>query len=172
MSIVIPGLLVTGTFLIVAVFIFITVLDTGRNQAESILEATDLRGERLATLISIDSVVSGSPITVKVDNIGSATIGKSANMDVILRYMPDGGGPDPVVKRLTYVTGSPSHNESNPEWSIVSISPDTFNPGLWDPGEQAELQLHPVPHVEDQTTPTVVIVTPNGATDSTSFVAT
>ena len=166
MSVLIPGVLVTGTFFTVAFLIFTDVLDTGRDQAISLLEATDLRGDQLVTLISIASVEGDSPITVRVDNIGDTAIVKAAQMDVFMRYIPETGN-DPLVKRLTHVAGSPNDNQ----WSIVSISPDTFNPGLWDPGEQAELELNPVPNANEGSTHTVVVATPEGVSDSTSFVA-
>ena len=166
MTVVIPGMLVMSTFLIVATLIFTTALNMGRPQAISMLEAADEHSERLATVISIVSVTGDNPVIGLVDNDGSTIIGDVGMMDVFLQYIPSTGS-EPVARRFTYAVSNPSDNQ----WTINSYSPDTFNPGLWDPSEQVELELRPVPAAKAASTATLVVATPNGATDSRSFVA-
>ena len=168
MTVALTGVLVIVTFTLVALDGFNLALRTGWSQTSRFTEASELETARLASLISINSITfpaEASPITVTVDNLGGTTISIGADMDIILHYIPEGAA-DPVLKRLTFVAGVPGHSN---EWGLGSISTDTINQGLWDPLEQASLLLHPEPHVKLGETHTVVVVSPNGVVDSSSF---
>ena len=175
MSVVIAGVLIIGTFLLVAWTISATVLDTGTTQATALRQASELRADRLGTLISITSVTSldsgdGTNLTVVVKNTGAVSVSKFTDMDVLVQYTTPPG--DLAIKRLSYVTGT----SGNDEWSlcsgdplVCSISPDVFNPNIWDPDEAATISLRVVPLVKVGTSGTVVVVVPEGVSDSTTF---
>jgi hypothetical protein len=85
-------------------------------------------------------------------------------MDVIGRYIEPSGTLH--IQRFPYVASDPPGND---QWTIASISPDAFNPGLWDPGERATFKLKVSPPIQIGSVATVVLATPNGVSDSISF---
>ena len=175
MSIAIPGILVIATLLLAWVIISASVLDTGTTQAVSLSQTSGLRAERLGTLISITSANpvttgGGTNVTVVVKNTGAVSVSKFPDMDVLVRYTLETG--DLATKRLSYVTGTAGTDE----WSlcsggpmVCSISPDAFNPNIWDPDETATLSMRVVPEMKSGTSGTVVVVVPGGISDSTTF---
>ena len=166
MGIIIPEMVVMTTFLMMAILLSCWTLDASRDQSVSILDVVNLRESQLVPPISIVGAQGADPVTILVDNVGDTLIADAAKMDVFIRYVPD-GGVDPVVKRLDHVAGNPG----NDQWTVTSLSPDNMNPGIWDPSERATLTLQPAPVVEEDTSVTVVVSTPQGFGDSTTYVA-
>ena len=128
----------------------------------AIREVSELTGERVRTEISfVTSTVSGSNLTVDVENTGNTSITAYTRMDLIVDYIRTGGGPSGTqnVERLAYVASSPR----NLEWTDLSLTPDTYQPGIWDPGEtlRMDADLNP-PKTGDGNTNTVWVSTPNG----------
>ena len=168
MGMVISGVLLTATMLLTAMTISGTILQTGATQAVSLNQALEVRGEQLGTSVTIISTAAqttggGTEVTVVVKNAGAVSVSAFPDMDVLAQYTTQTG--DSVLKRLTHVTGAPGSDE----WSLCagvpmacSISPDTFNPNIWDPDEEATLILKLVPPMKNNTTGSVVVVMPSG----------
>ena len=77
-------------------------------------------------------------------------------MDFIVEYI--NALSNQVVTRLTYTTGVLANNE----WKKISISPDSYQPGAWDPNETITLEALLSPTQKTDSTATVSITTPNG----------
>ena len=180
MSIAIAGILVIITLLLAAMLTFGAVLTTTTNQAASLREASGARVDRVTGALSITSTstgaaVGGTNITVVVGNTGAvsysgeASSGDFSHVDFLTEYTDSTG--DKLVKRLTYVckslcnvAGSPGDNE----WTITGISPDSYNPDIWDPDETATISSKVAPAIGGSTTATVAVVVPGGVSDTAS----
>ena len=81
------------------------------------------------------------------------------HMDFIVKYQENPSG-DWQIKRLTYIDGSPG----NDEWNNGTTTPDSFHPGIWDPGETITLEAIINPPQQGGTTGTLHVATPNGVT--------
>lgn len=175
MSIVIAGALVMGTFLLVAMFLFGTVLGTTTTQGSSLSEASELRVSQIAGTISIVSTGAvdsgdGTDITVTGDNVGAVSYANFSDLDVLAKYINSTG--DLEAKRLAHVckqlcgsSGDPGDNQ----WTVSSITPDSYNPKMWDPDEEVVIKLRVVPSVKTGTSGTVVVVVRGGVSDSAYF---
>jgi hypothetical protein len=157
-----------ATLLVTVLLLGGATLTMGWAQASALQDAAELQGERARTEIGITRITSGDSgggtnVTVQVKNRGATTFGNRPSMDVMVRYTSYLDQLE--VKRLTYTSGTPGDNQ----WTVSSISPDVFNPDLWDPEETATLSLRVVPKVKSGTTATVVVATPNGVSASRSF---
>ena len=132
-------------------------------------EAADLAGERSRTQVSfVTSTISGSDLFVDVANTGNTSISDYKDMDFIVLYVGPGGQTGTLkAERLTYEPGNPAARE----WTDLSIAPDTFQPGIWDPGETISLEGHlsPGPKTGQGETNTVWVSTPNGVTTIGTF---
>ena len=175
MSTVISGTLVIVVFLLVASLTFGAVLGTTSTQGASLRDASESRVSQVAAAISISSTLAadssgGTHITVTVANTGTISYGDFSNMDVITKYLNSTG--DQEVKRLVYVCkdlcGAPGNPGDN-QWTISGISPDSYNPKMWDPDESATMLLRVVPVVKAGSSGTVVVVVPGGVSDATYF---
>lgn len=166
MSIVIPGGLIIATLLLTSVLLFGTSLNARAIQAQAFKEFADVNTERLGSAIDITSATAsnlnnGTDVTVVVKNIGSGSIAIFDQMDVIMHYTTP---PNVLVgTRLAYTTANPPGDNL---WTKTGISPDSLNPGMWDPNETLTISLRVVPKIKDGTTGTLVIATPKGVTDS------
>lgn len=171
MSSVLAGVWVMATFIITTIVLSFSIVTAGLIHGQSIQEVALVEGERMRTAITIASAVSGdgvgaSTVTLGVDNTGSTTVSAMEDMDAFLIYTAADSTPRTV--RLSYVTSGPNDDE----WLRSAVSPDTFNPGLWDPTEQATLALKASPAIKSDTVATVVLSTPNGITASRSWIHT
>lgn len=169
MSIVLAGAWVLAIFVVSALLLAMTIFGSAFIQGDALREAAVLEGEQVRTSISIASTTNSTAggattVTLLVDNTGLVTVVNRQQMDVIVRYIEPNGTLN--IKWLPYVASDPPGND---QWTIVSISPDAFNPGLWDPGERATLKLIVAPPIQIASVATVVIATPNGVSDSVSF---
>ena len=129
----------------------------------AVREAAAVSGERERTEITfVTSTVSGSNLQVDVKNTGNISISNYAKMDFIVDYIQSPGAPEgtPNVERLTYATSSPA----SLQWTDLSLTPDTYQPLLWDPGETITLDanLSPGPKAGFGYSNTVLVSTPNG----------
>ena len=141
------------------------VSDIARGAA--IKEAAHLSGERSRTDIDVVQFTNiGTKIDVDVKNNGNTSISDFAQIDYIIRYTQTAGEGTLTVERLDYLQGS----STNGDWQInPPISPDTFQPGIWDPGETMPLSgnLSGVP--ESLSTGIVWVSTPNGVVATGNF---
>jgi hypothetical protein len=169
MSIVLAGAWVLLIFVVTALVLAVTIFASSFTQGEALREAAFLLREQVHASISIASTTNSTAggattVTIPVDNTGLVTVVRRQQMDVIVKYI----GPDGTLhlKWLPYVASDPPGND---QWTIASISPDAFNPGLWDPGERATFKLKVSPVIPIGNVATVLIATPNGVSDSISF---
>ena len=157
------GVMITGAVLLARAA---TVSDTLTGSA--IREASAISGERSRTEITfVTSTIGGSNLTVDVNNTGNTSITDYAKMDFIVDYFRTGGplGTEEAL-HLDYVTSTPS----NRKWTNMSLTPDTYQPGIWDPGETLKLDasLNP-PKTGDSIINTVWVSTPNGVVTMGTF---
>ena len=168
MSLVISGLIVVAMLLSAFGLLGGTQLQAWTEQVEAMRADLARQGARARTLISAVSATataggSSTQVQVAVDNDGAEAVHPPSEMDVIVLYTAVNGST--VLTRLTYTGGGVGSNE----WTLSGLSPDRGNPGIWDPGERATLDLNLVPPAKAGTTGLVVISTPNGVTDQVYF---
>lgn len=169
MSIVVAGLWVAVTLLAGILTMGYTIFSTSMAQGDAFRDASRLTLERARTRISVANINNsldgeGTSVTVYANNTGETLISRPSQMDILVRYTQADGSL--AVKRLVYATACPPAGDG---WCIAGWSPDSFNPSLWDPGEQATLNLNLAPSMLCQSPATVVIVAPNGVTTLGNF---
>jgi hypothetical protein len=140
--------------------------------ALSVEEITAARGEVMRTGISLLSAGrSGSNIEVTLSNSGQMKLASFSKWDVIAQYYSSGGTY--YTKWLPYTEGILGDNE----WQKTGIyldagaaTPEAFEPNILNPGEEMkiEAQLNPTP--QSGTSVEVIISTPNGVQESTTFI--
>lgn len=169
MATVVGGLWVIATLLLSVLLLGQTLFGTSSVQGAALLVASRTAVERARTAISIANatsadVGSGTDVTVTANNTGGVSIFKASQMDMLIRYTAVDSSL--VVRRLTYST---SCALTEGQWCLNTLTPDSFNPGAWDPGELAQFKLRLVPAVQCDTTLTVVAVAPNGISGLGNF---
>lgn len=171
----VAGAFIIGTFLVVAALSFTDILGTSATQDDSLRQASELRASQVTAGISVSSTSAvasggGTDVTVLVYDEGSSSYADFSQMDVLVQYTTDTG--DWEVKHLEYVCMQLCGGSGDPgqdEWTISSISPDTYNPNVWDPDETATLLLRVVPAAQAGTSATVLVVVPEGIYQSAYF---
>lgn len=137
-----------------------------RVMQERILERarTDL------SIITSTTKSSGSIIELTVRNEGKTKLVDFERWDVIVDYYQTSG--EVLQKWLPYSPTSPLDNE----WNVAgiysngaSLSPEVYDPGILNSGEEAILQIKVMPSVGLTTTNRVTVSVPNGARFSTVF---
>ena len=167
----ISGVLIISSFLLASVLMFNAFLTTSSTQAQSIRNLGRLNQQKAGSEISITSGTvtasvtgSGTNMTLLVDNIGSQSVQSFDEMDLIVQYTDSAGVA--VLKYLTYSDGGAGDNQwTNP---VTGLTPDTFNPRMWDPDETMSIELRVAPSVKQGTSALVVVNTPRAARDQTS----
>ncbi len=146
-------------------------LTTSSTQAQSIRNLGRLNQQKAGSEISITSGIvtasvtgSRTDMTLLIDNIGSQSVQSFDEMDVIVQYT--GSDDATVLKYLAYNAGGAGDNQ----WTnlVTGITPDTFNPRMWDPDETMTIELRVTPAVKQGTSALVVVNTPRAARDQTS----
>ena len=175
MGTVISGAMIVGALLTVSLLIFSTFLTSSATQATSVQYASDAVIQQTNGVISITSTGAadtgdGTSITGDISNTGSISYSTFSELDVLVRYTDSTG--DQVAKRLQYVCkdlcGDSTDLGSN-KWTVSSISPDGYNPKMWDPDEKVVLELKADPTVKSGTSGILVVVVPGGVLDSAYF---
>ncbi len=169
MNVVAGGVFIIGTLILSALLLTSSLVTNSYVQGSAFNQSAELQGIRLRTSIALIDASSSdsngvSVVNVQAGNNGSVSIVKRVLMDMIIRYTAVDG--QQIASRLSYSSQTPL---SNNEWTFTSISPDVFNSGMWDPGEQATFQLKVSPAIKSGTIATVAVVTPNGVDVSRSF---
>ena len=175
MSIAISGTFVMVVFLLVSMLTYEAILGTTATQGTSLQEASEARLAQVGATISIASTSAadsgdGTNVTVLIDNSGAISYGQIADMDVLTKYTNSTG--DLEIKRLDYVCKQLCGDSTDPaanQWTVSSISPDSYNPKMWDPDERATVFLRLSPLVKASTSGTVVVAVPGGVSDSAYF---
>ena len=166
MSIIAPGIMVITIFLLASALMFGTFLTASATQGDSLKDLATVNTAQAGDQLDITSAVVDSPdtgdLTVTVDNTGSSSTPDFSRMDVILEYTDTSNNA--VVTYLDHSTSAPGNNE----WTIPGsgISPDTFNPNMWDPDEVITIDILVSPAVKSSTAALVAVVTPWGISDT------
>ena len=157
----IGGILVIGVLLGAVVLMSRASILANTTVGTAVKQAADVAGERSRTDLNVvDFPTVGTKVDVNVKNTGNTSISDFPHMDYIVAYTQVAGGPSgsPVVERLTYITGSPPSGR----WGNLGMTLDSFQPGVWDPGETALLSGGLTNTPLSGTTGTVWISSPNG----------
>ena len=171
MSAIIGGIFVTAMMAIVMPLYFMESLRSGVSWSQ-VIDQKILRIEnRIQTWVILDSAdvlpQGGDYPTVikaKLNNRGSTAIGRFDEMHLVAMYTNSSGHR--VINRLVHVEGSASMTN---EWMVSNIIPDTLEPGVLNPGEQATLTLVLDSNVMQGTYGTLHLATSNGVTTSAVF---
>ncbi|MDX2137646.1 MAG: cadherin-like domain-containing protein [Chloroflexota bacterium] len=127
------------------------------------LEATAIR------IASIQILNSGNQIAVTVHNEGQLKLADFDDWDVFVQYYDSSTSPVYVMDRLEYSNSSPSTNEWHEEQIYVStdaVAVESFEVGLFNPGEALVLHLNVSPAVGVGQTAHVTVTTTNGVSAS------
>ena len=155
MGLIVPGVTLTAVFLLLAWSIFNSVLATTNDQTDSLRVTNELQLDRLKTLVSISSDRGcKSDYVVTADNLSKGvSFGDFSEIDVIVRYLNTTA--DDIVNRLAFST----------DWT-ASISGDTTNPNVWDPGEKMAIFFTLTPDRQPRTLPIIGVTVPGGVSDT------
>jgi archaellin len=172
MSSLASGIIVIASFLLASVIMFGTFLTMSTTQSQSLKDLGNTNKEKIGSSISITSAIVSAAsagvstdLTLEVDNTGSQSVADFSEMDVIVQYTDS--SDNLVQKYLTYSASGYDDNEwTNP---ITGVTPDTFNPRMWDPDETFTINLRLAPEVKSGTSALVVVITPKAASDQTSI---
>ena len=170
MATVIAGMVVITTFLLTSVMMFGAFLTTSVSQGESLRVLTHVSNKRLGSGLTIESASvvtpAGPDVAVQVDNSGNQSVVRFDELDVILKYTDTDNIA--ALTYLPYTSGALGNNQ----WTIATtgVQPDSFNPGMWDPGEILPIDLRVSPAIKAGTAAEVVVGTPWGVNDKNSVV--
>lgn len=170
MATVLAGMLVMTTFLLTSMMMFGTFLSTSVSQGESLKALAGVSIKRLGSALTITSasvVTPGGPdVAVQVDNSGTQSVVRFGELDVILKYTDTDNNA--ALRYLLYTSGALGNNQ----WTIATtgVLPDSFNPGMWDPGEILPIDLRVSPAIKAGTAAEVVVGTQWGVNDESSVV--
>ena len=170
MGTVLAGMVVITTFLLTSVLLFGAFLSTSVSQGQSLKVLTDVGSKRLGSALAITSasVVTpgGADVAVQVDNSGSQSVVRFGELDVILKYTDT--DDIAALRYLAYTSGALGSNQ----WTIATtgVQPDSFNPGMWDPGETLPIDLRVSPAIKAGTAAEVVVGTQWEVNDNSSVV--
>jgi hypothetical protein len=113
---------------------------------------------------------NGATVEATIANRGSVRLNDFEEWDLALQYYDDNG--DYRISWLPYTSSAPGNNQ----WTVGGIylagttTPEVYEPGILNPGEEMVVQVKPDPAVGKKTTNQLVVGTPNGVTTSVIFV--
>ncbi|PKB65004.1 MAG: hypothetical protein BZY80_01440 [SAR202 cluster bacterium Io17-Chloro-G2] len=168
MSIIAPGIMVITVFLLASALMFGTFLTASATQGDSLKDLATVNTAQAGDQLDIVSAAVDTPdtgdLTVTVDNTGSRSTPDFSRMDVILEYIDP--SDNAVVTYIDYSASAPGNNE----WTIpaLGITPDSFNPIMWDPDEVISIDILVFPAVKSNTAALVAVVTPWGISDTSA----
>ena len=168
MGIVIAGLVVITMLLVVSSVMFSTFLNGSVSGAQSLKTLTQVNVKRAGSAMSLNggSFYAGgnTDLSVNANNTGSQSVARFEEMDVIVKYTDEDDSA--VLTRLRYVSSGIGANQ----WTLstTGVTPDVFNPGLWDSDETLFIDLRVAPAVKAGTSALVVVGTPWAVADQTS----
>lgn len=128
-------------------------------------------GERARTELSLldtSSEEQGAVLEVTLENEGSTRLSGFPGWDVVIQYYDSDG--DYHIQWLPYSASEPGANQ----WTVSGIfmeapkTPEIFEPGILNPGEEVVIRARVSPPVEEQET-MMVVSTPNGVVTSITF---
>lgn len=162
----IPALII-GAILIVAASLTARSSLQSFDQLGQSLRAMDARaGEQSQTRLSITGATlnaGANHLTVTLRNDGQTRFAAFDRFDLIVTYFTNAGTKMTVW--LPYSNTAASNND----WTVMSVSGGAFEPGILNPGETAQIEVHFVPPIKQQQTNYISISVDNGATVSAPF---
>jgi hypothetical protein len=101
---------------------------------------------------------AGGPVELTVRNDGQTNLSQFTKWDVIVQYQ---------TGEFSYLTYSPVYPANNGQWAIKGIyaadgSPEIFDPGVLDPGEQMVLSIVLDRTLDSGQSCEITVSTPNG----------
>lgn len=168
MGIIIAGMVVITMLLLSSGVMFSTFLDASVSGAHSLKDLTQSNVARVGSALSIVSAAfysgSNTDLTLHLDNTGSQPVVRLSEMDVIINYTNE--SDTLVLTRLKYTTAAIGGGE----WtlSVTGVTPDTFNPGIWDSDESMYIDLKVDPAVKSGTSVLIVVSTQWAVSDQAS----
>lgn len=135
--------------------------------ADSVIEMQENKNDMAKTEIEITGVSTDSvDIRVALQNTGSTKIGDFIYMDVIVTYQNGSGN----IKTV-WIPYQESEILAKNRWTKVDIVPDLINPGVFDPGEEMEVQvrLDSSDPIGNSSVNWLLVAAPNGAKASRYF---
>jgi flagellar protein FlaF len=160
-------------------YLFITgALFTMDTLSNSLKKINEVENARLKTEIEIGDISlrtnsDYSIINASLNNIGAMKILNSEfkHVDVFVYYHNDTGTENITICRwvpyndTSYESSALQYNE----WTVVNVTPDLINPGIFDPDEQMNIVVRVYPAINNITQNLLKIVTPNGIFDARYF---
>ena len=141
----------------------------------SLEDMVERRGERARTqltLVQADIAGSGPDVDISLRNTGQVPLANFDRWDVVIRYYQKTNNRELTVRRLVYTSGTPTDGQ----WTVEGIyldasssTPEVFDPGILNPGEEVVLRLTISPAVPNNTDNLVKIATDNGVTVEAPF---
>jgi flagellar protein FlaF len=135
--------------------------------SNSVIEMQENRNEILKTEIEVEIKnvsTDGTDFVISLQNTGSTKIGDLTYMDIIVNYQNESNAMKTVW--IPYQKGG-GLSENN--WTDLDIVPDLINPGVFDPGEEMELQVWLDASDGNSSVNWVLIAAPNGVKASRYF---
>lgn len=164
----ITGLIIIGLLILVVVGLTTTALTTQAQLAESSRVMQERAGERVRTNITPTSATvsaSGDVVYMIVKNIGTTKLTDFDQWDVILQYT--GGGTSQVA---WYPYGNGANHWTAQIYQVAaSLTAESFEPGVLNPGEELVIAVQVLPIVDTSTVNLATTATPNGITASMVF---
>lgn len=136
--------------------------------ADSVIEMQENKNDIVKTEIEVTNAytIDTENILVYLQNTGSTKIGDFTYMDVIVTYQNESGS-----MKTIWVPYQEGETLSENRWTDLDIVPDLINPGVFDPGEEIELQvrLNSSDPIGNSTKNWLLVAAPNGAKASRYF---
>ncbi len=171
MGIILAGMVVITMLLVASGVMFSAFLDTSVSGAQSLTSLTQANVQRAGSALDITSAAfsggGSTDLTLQMDNTGSQSVVRFAEMDVIVEYTDP--SDNLVLTRLGYVASDIGNNL----WTLstTGVQPDSFNPGIWDSDESIFIDLRVDPEVKAGTAALIIVGTPWATSDQTSATA-
>ena len=157
MSETISGLVLSAVIIGVGLITFHVMVSIWDGQGYDAQAAFEVHEDRLNTSMSIGSASAAdldcNTFTGTIANNGDTSVADFSEMDVLVDYT------DPTDAK---VSGNLLYGT---DWSVASISPDTGDPNIWDPGETATLSFSLSPALKSDKSGVVSVGMPGGETD-------
>ena len=161
----IPAAIVAAILMVSAVLLARTSLRSFDDMGQVWKEMEVRASEQANTELTVTGVshVSGPDWEVDLRNDGSTWLSEYDQMDLVVQYTPASGTQ--VVDWIPYTSGSLADNT----WVVSSITSDSFEPGLLNPGETLVMRFRLNPAAANGTTNRFFFSSELGVTVSSIF---